>query len=1096
MRLNSHFNVARACLDFIDGALPNQKKCIGKLVVTELTAPQAPSSRRRIAADAQRRLAATGPNRATGRFDRVAFGLALAATLVLLGWVAAYEADTSSLQSLFISRAVKDMTFTVEPGPSAAIRFPEAGPYDRRLGYAQLPSFINRLSARHFVVERQARQSPLLGRFIDAGGYAVYHEKAQAGLVLRDRAGTPLETARYPSAAYPGFAAVPPLVAHTLRFIEDRDLLDPRRPNRNPAVEWRRLGVAALGRAGKYIDPSLGGGGGSTLATQIEKFRHSPGGRTEGLVEKLRQMSTATARTYLDGPETLAAQQLILTTYLNSTPLGSRPGYGEVIGLGDGLLAWYGTDFAEANRALAARPPAGVALERRGEIYKQALSLLIAQRRPSYYLNAGRGALQSLTNSYLRRLGAAGVIGPVLRDAALKADLRFRSAPPSPPASSFVERKAVDAVRTELMTTLGAANLYSLDRMDLAADATIDAAAQERVAGVLVRLKDRDAVKSLGLVGDKLLGGADPAEVAYSVVLYERGADRNYVRVHADSLDQPFDINSGAKLILGSTAKLRTLATYLGVIAELRREMAALPSAKLHIEAAATQDPLRRWSAEYLAGAGDRTLQPMLDAAMQRRYSGSPSETFFTGGGAHVFHNFERAEDHQNPTVAEAFAHSVNLAFVRLMRDLVRHYENEGGERDGLLSDVENPARTDYLRRFADKEGRAYLGRFYEEYRALSPDEAMAHLAARIRPIPRRLAVAFRSVRPEASEAELGGFLAARLPGAALDEDDVAELHAKYAPKLFSLNDRGYLAGVNPLELWLVAYLQATPGASRGQVMDAGDQARQSAYSWLFKTRNAHKQDVRIRVLLEEDAFDRILQEWRRQGYPFDRLVPSLATAIGSSGDRPEALAKLMGIIVNGGVKLPTTDLERVHFAAGTPYETQMVYRPEAPERVMAPEVAATVRRALAGVVAGGTATRLRGAYAGADGAPLPVGGKTGTGDNRFDTFGPGRALIESRVVDRTATFVFFLGERFYGTVTAYVSGEEAENYKFTSALAVVLLKALAPQLKPLIDAPAPDRYTRWPEESATPRHAQNAVAVGAPTGAARDAPGSAATTN
>jgi hypothetical protein len=362
----------------------------------------------------------------------------------------------------------------------------------------------------------------------------------------------------------------------------------------------------------------------------------------------------------------------------------------------------------------------------------------------------------------------------------------------------------------------------------------------------------------------------------------------------------------------------------------------------------------------------------------------------------------------------------------------------------------------------------------------LTPDEALVHLAQHIRPIPRRLAVAFRSARPEASEAELGAFLAARLPGIALDEDDIAELHAKYSPKLFSLNDRGYLAGVNPLELWLVAYLQANPGASRAQVLDAGDQARQSAYSWLFKTRNARKQDVRIRELLEEDAFDRMLQDWRRQGYPFDRLVPSLATAIGSSGDRPEALARLMGIIVNGGVKLPTTDLERVHFAAGTPYETRMVYRPEAPERVMAPEVAATVRRALAGVVAGGTATRLRGAYLGADGAPLPVGGKTGTGDNRFDTFGPGGALIESRVVDRTATFVFFLGDRFYGTVTAYVSGDEADKYKFTSALAVSLLKTLAPQLKPLIDAPAPGRYTEPSPEDAATRRARNILPLGA----------------
>ena len=469
--------------------------------MTELTAPQAPSSRRRAAADAKRRLAAQDPDRETqrdarsARFDRVTLGLGLAAALVLLGWAAAHEAETSSLQSLFVSRAVKDMTFAVEPGPSPAIRFPEAGPYDRRLGYAQLPSFIDRLTARHFVVESQARQSPLLGRFIDAGGYPVYHEKSQAGLVLSDRVGTPLEAARYPGAAYPSFDAVPSLVAHTLRFIEDRDLLDPDHPNRNPAVEWRRFGMAALGRAGKYIDPSLGSGGGSTLATQIEKFRHSPGGRTEGLVEKLRQMSTATARTYLDGPDTLATQQQILTTYLNSTPLGSRPGYGEIIGLGDGLLAWYGTDFAEANRALATHPPTGVSLERRGEIYKQALSLLIAQRRPSYYLNAGRGALQALTNSYLRRLGAAGVIGPALRNAALKADLRFRSTPPAPPTASFVERKAVDAVRTELMTALGAGNLYSLDRLDLAADATVDAAVQERVAGVLARLKDREAVE-------------------------------------------------------------------------------------------------------------------------------------------------------------------------------------------------------------------------------------------------------------------------------------------------------------------------------------------------------------------------------------------------------------------------------------------------------------------------------------------------------------------------------------------------------------------------------------------------------------------------
>jgi len=63
--------------------------------------------------------------------------------------------------------------------------------------------------------------------------------------------------------------------------------------------------------------------------------------------------------------------------------------------------------------------------------------------------------------------------------------------------------------------------------------------------------------------------------------------------------------------------------------------------------------------------------------------------------------------------------------------------------------------------------------------------------------------------------------------------------------------------------------------------------------------------------------------------------------------------------------------------------------------------------------------------------------------------------LISQRVVDRTATFVFFLGDRFYGTITAYVPGAVAGNYHFTSAIAVQLLNAIEPQLDPLLRSPA-----------------------------------------
>ncbi|MGH8533991.1 MAG: glycosyl transferase family 51, partial [Gammaproteobacteria bacterium] len=102
-------------------------------------------------------------------------------------------------------------------------------------------------------------------------------------------------------------------------------------------------------------------------------------------------------------------------------------------------------------------------------------------------------------------------------------------------------------------------------------------------------------------------------------------------------------------------------------------------------------------------------------------------------------------------------------------------------------------------------------------------------------------------------------------------------------------------------------------------------------------------------------------------------------------------------------------------------------------------------------VVENGTAQRLKGAIRDPRGTPLIVAGKTGTGDHRRDVYGAGGRLIESRVLNRTATFAFMLGERFFGAITAFVSGPEAARYRFTSALPVQVLKSLAPILEPVI---------------------------------------------
>ena len=245
-----------------------------------------------------------------------------------------------------------------------------------------------------------------------------------------------------PERAYSNFASVPPVIAETLSFIEDRHLFDPGSAERNPAIEWKRLGLAVAGRIGRVVAPQLNQGGGSTLATQIEKFRHSPGGLTGGVGEKMRQMLTASARAYMGGRNTLRRRQEIVTTYLNATPLASMPGYGEVIGVPEALWVWFGTDYDEATKILNTAPRNPAELARKGLVYRQVLSLLLSGRRPSYYLVSNREALAVLTDKYLRLLCDAGVINPALRDAALHSKLHFRTEPPPITAVSYVGQKA------------------------------------------------------------------------------------------------------------------------------------------------------------------------------------------------------------------------------------------------------------------------------------------------------------------------------------------------------------------------------------------------------------------------------------------------------------------------------------------------------------------------------------------------------------------------------------------------------------------------------------------------------------------------------
>jgi len=834
------------------------------------------------------------------------------------------ELRSSRLQATLLSAVARRAQYGVLPGPSDTIRFPQHGPLNVRYGYTRLPVFLQRLHAAGYATMAQARWSSMLLALDRLHVSPPYQPRVPAGLTLLDRHGDPLYEFRQPRRVFRTFEDIPPVVVNTLLFIENRELLESAHPFDNPAIEVDRFVKAMIDTSLHHLAGTRGLSGGSTLAVQLEKLRHSPRGRTDSIAEKGRQIASASLRAYADGPHTLRARRQLVVDYLNSVPLGAVAGIGEVFGLGDGLAYWFGAEVDRVNALLHRAADPAVDRAALAVAYRQALTLLAAVKKPSAFLTRDAGALDARVDALLAALAADGIIPAWLREAARAARVQPGAAIP-PRRRSFVDHKAPDAVRIELASTLGV-DLPDLDRLDADVTTPIDAGVTTAVTQALRRFRScRDAANA-GLVGPRLLPAVDCERVLYSFTLYERSASGNRLRVQTDTDDRPLSLNEGSRLELGSTAKLRTLVTYLELVADLHHNLAAMPPDALRMKARSAPDALTRWASAYLAEASDRRLEPMLDAAMNRRYSASPAEMFFTGGGLHQFSNFDPDDDGRVLTVRDAFQRSVNLVFIRLMRDVAEHLGNP--QAAAILRDARHPARQPLLRTFVELE------------RARTP---------------------------------------------------------------------------------------------------AGNDA-----AWLLTTRHKEAQDRAIRIVLEREAFARLHARWRALGYPFDTLVPSYATAIGSSGDNPAALSRLLGIILNDGVQRPFVRVETIRFGAHTPYDTTLARRTEG-ARVLQPAIAALVRHELVGVVEKGTGRRLKGGVTIDRGVTLPVGGKTGTGDNRFERG------ATSRVINRTSTFAFTIGDRFFGTVVAYVPGPAAAQYQFTSALPVQVLKHLLPVLRPLL---------------------------------------------
>jgi membrane peptidoglycan carboxypeptidase len=955
-----------------------------------------------------------------------------------------YELHTSYLQSVFLSKYAEKLSYAIEPGPSEDIVFPKDGPFNKRRGYDRIPDFQRRLEAKNYYVTEQGRFSPELMEIAKRGVTPPYREEPAAGLIIYDAEGMPVYDATAKRQVFDQYEDIPPLIVKSLLFIEDRKLENPPVPYNNPVVNWNRFAMAGILYGASKLRLPVQVEGGSTLATQLEKYRYSPGGITSSVFDKFKQMTAAMLRVYKDGPDTREVRHKIILDYINTAPLAAAPGHGEIYGIGEGMLSWFGRNLSEVSQILS-RP--GTDPEK-VLTFKQAMSLLCAVRAPTYYLMYDYPALEKRVNNYINLLELERIIDPEFA-------ARLRETPVSLSPGKFLSvsvpphmRKGVNGIRTKLTRTLGISGYYDLARLDLKVETTLNSDLQEAVGAIFEKLGDSEFLEQNGMKGHYLLATGDPSKVTYSFLLFESTPYGNALRAHADNLDQPFDINEGVKLILGSTAKLRTLANYLEVVERLYQEFSPMDSNALKDAYTTARDPITRWVAAVMRQNKDLPAEDLLDMALDRAYSANPSETFFTGGGIHTFQNFRSRDNHRIISVREATVHSINLVYIRLMRDLVRFQKARlPYDADAVLDDSDNPDRGRLLEEIADNEARQYLARFYRRFRGLKPDDVLNRFLKNRSDSARDLSIVFFAWHPGAGQEELSEWLKAHK--ADIPPSKVSYLAGAYDKPHLDLSDYGFLLKKHPLEVWCAGEMIRSPGISWKKILEKSTEARRISSAWLLKPSMRGPQDVRLRTRIEKDAFKEITVSWCRLGFPFKNLVPSYSTAIGSSCDQPAALAKLLGIIVNDGVSLPPISIRKFRVAEGTPYHTKLELLPDPGERVMAASVAKTLRKVLQSVVEEGTARRAKGIFETPEEEPVPVGGKTGTGDNRYKKFSKGGELISSVAVNRTATFAFFIGDRHFGVVTAFVSGSGADEYSFTSSLPVTILKLLAPAITP-----------------------------------------------
>jgi hypothetical protein len=368
---------------------------------------------------------------------------------IVVGLAASKEMRTSRFQSREISKFAQTLSYELKPGPSDAIHYPGAGPFDLRLGYSSLGEFLPRLLKRDFVIEAQTRFSPALMNYTDRACSCPIPRKSRRGYRL------PIAAPRRCTSTTIRNNSIPAL-PRSRRWWSTACCLSRTAFCSTPDNPWPTCrGLAALRHGGLVPGCQVAARTRPVRRWQYSghaagKYRHSPDGLTVNGAEKIRQMISASVRAYQAGPQTLEARQNIVRDYLNSVPLSAVPGHGEVHGMAEGLRVWYGSDFNQANEALTSTATDPQTMAAKGLALREMLSLMIAQRRPSHYLTKGRDELADLTDSHIRLLAQNGVIDAPFAAAALASKVTYRDWATQPTIQPIETNKGISVARSRL----------------------------------------------------------------------------------------------------------------------------------------------------------------------------------------------------------------------------------------------------------------------------------------------------------------------------------------------------------------------------------------------------------------------------------------------------------------------------------------------------------------------------------------------------------------------------------------------------------------------------------------------------------------------